>query len=36
MAEMDRSDIEKELAELGGDKAVEDDLARLKRELGMN
>lgn len=35
MAEMDKSDIEKELAELGGDKAVEDDLARLKRELGM-
>jgi phage shock protein A len=36
MAEIDRSDIDKELAELGGDKAVEDDLARLKRELGMN
>jgi phage shock protein A len=36
MAEMDKSDIEKELADLGGDKAVEDDLARLKRELGMS
>ncbi len=36
MAEMDKSDIEKELAELGTDKAVEDDLIRLKRELGMS
>ncbi|WP_018467444.1 PspA/IM30 family protein [Calidithermus timidus] len=36
MAEMDKSDIEKELAELGTDKAVEDDLTRLKRELGMS
>ena len=36
MAEMDKSDIEKELAELGTDKAVEDDLIRLKRELDMS
>lgn len=35
MAEMDRNDIEKELEDLGTDKAVDDDLARLKRDLGM-
>lgn len=35
LSEMDKSDIEKELAGLSGDKTVDDDLARLKKELGM-
>lgn len=36
LKEMDASDIDSELEALGQDKTVDDDLARLKRELGMN
>lgn len=35
LSEMDKNNIEKELDNLGSSKEVEDDLARLKRELGM-
>ncbi|GIW36333.1 MAG: phage shock protein A [Meiothermus sp.] len=35
LSEMDKNNIEKELESLGSSKEVEDDLARLKRELGM-
>jgi len=35
LSEMDKSNIEKELEGLGSSKEVEDDLARLKRDLGM-
>lgn len=35
LLEMDKSNIEKELEGLGSSKEVEDDLARLKRDLGM-
>lgn len=35
LSEMDKSDIDKELDNLGGSQEVEDDLARLKRDLGM-
>lgn len=36
LSEMDKSDIDKELDSLGGSQEVEDDLARLKRDLGMS
>ncbi|WP_027883522.1 PspA/IM30 family protein [Meiothermus rufus] len=35
LSELDKSDIEKELQNLGSNQAIEDDLARLKRELGL-
>jgi phage shock protein A len=35
LSEMDKSNIERELQSLGSSKEVEDDLARLKRDLGM-
>ncbi len=35
LSEMDKNNIEKELDSLGSSKEVEDDLARLKRDLGM-
>lgn len=36
LSEMDKSNIEKELDNLGGTQQVEDDLARLKKDLGMS
>lgn len=35
-SEMDKSDIDKQLEDLGSDKAVDEDLARLKKQLGMS
>ncbi|RIH87699.1 Phage shock protein A [Meiothermus luteus] len=35
LSEMDKSEIEKELERLGSNREVEEDLARLKRELGI-
>ncbi len=34
--EMDKNDIDKQLQDLGTDKAVDEDLARLKKQLGMS
>ncbi|PZA08146.1 MULTISPECIES: PspA/IM30 family protein [unclassified Meiothermus] len=36
LTEMDKSDIDKQLEELGSDKAVDEDLARLKKQLGIS
>jgi len=36
LAQMDKSDIDKELESLTPDKNVEDDLARLKKQIGMS
>jgi phage shock protein A len=36
LSEMDKSDIDKQLEALGSDKAVDEDLARLKKQLGMS
>lgn len=35
LSELDKNDIEKELESLSNSREIEDDLARLKRELGM-
>lgn len=35
LSDMDKSDIDKELESLSSDKGVDDDLARLKREMGI-